>query len=130
MPKVILFLVVVAVLGLTLSLVLRTPLGVFLALAIVAGIPLAYARFAGRRRHLRNGVSWRGYVSFPESELLANERLFHDIHRQKRSGRSGRSELSSGKCIIRDTGINWRSGGWATPQTEVFGTFSLPWSES
>ena len=34
--------------------------------------------------------------------------------------------LTSGKCEIRKNGIHWRSGGWATPQTEVSGAFDLP----
>ncbi len=43
-------------------------------------------------------------------------------------GGFGRSGLSSGKCEIRDKGVSWRSGGWATPQTEISGTFHLAWS--
>jgi len=95
---------------------------------IAAGCPLTYARLAGRSRKPSKGIYWRGYVSFTEVSLLADKEQFPDIRWRKRSGGFGRSGLSSGKCAIRDDGITWRSGGWATPQTEVSGTFDLPWA--
>jgi len=114
-------------LALGLSLVLHSILGFFLALAIVVGGPLGYARFTGRGRKPSKGLYWRGYASFYEATLLDKE-LFPDIRYKKRAGGWGRKGLSSGKCEIRNTGMHWLSGGWATPQTEVSGSFDLPWS--
>ncbi len=128
MRKVIAFMGVFVVMALTLTFVLHSLLGFWLAVAIVVGGPVGYARFTGRGRRPSKGLYWRGYVSFMESSLM-DRQLFPDIRRQKRTGGRGRKGLSSGKCEIRDTGISWRSGGWATPQTEVSGAFDLPWSE-
>jgi len=128
MRKALLFMAVFVVMALGLSFILHSPLGLFLAVAIVVGGPLAYARFTGRGRRPSKGLYWRGYVSFKEFSLV-DIHMFPDIRRQERTGGWGRKGLSSGRCEIRDTGIRWRSGGWATPQTEVSGTFDLPWSE-
>lgn len=127
MRKVAAFLGVFVVIAIGLTVILHSIAGFFLGLTIVVCGPLGYTRATGRGRKPSNGLYWRGYVSFVEDNLT-NRELFPDILRNKRSGGWGRKGLSSGKCEVRDTGIQWRSGGWATPQTEVSGTFDLPWS--
>ena len=127
MRKVLFFLCVFAVVAIGLTLLLHSILGFFLGVALVVGGPLGYARLTGRSRRPSKGLYWRGYISFMESSLT-NRQLFPNIQFQERTGGWGRKGLSSGTCEVRNTGIHWLSGGWATPQTEVSGSFDLPWS--
>jgi hypothetical protein len=127
MRKILLLIGIFFAIALCLSIVLHSPVGALIALVVVVGGPLLVARFVGRERSSSGSLYWRGYVSFAESSL-GNRRMFPDLHRHSRIGGWGRRGLSSGKCEIRDSGIAWRSGGWATPQTEVSGTLDLPWS--
>jgi hypothetical protein len=127
MRKVLLFLGVFAVIAIGLGVILHSILGFFLGVVIVVGGPISYARFAGRGRTPSRGLYWRGYVSFMEPALVTDRELFPDIQSRARTGGWGRKGLSSGKCEIRNTGIHWVSGGWATPQTEVSGSFDLSW---
>ena len=121
MRKVLFFLCVFAVVAIGLTLLLHSILGFFL------GSPSWSARWVirgltGRSRRPSKGLYWRGYISFMESSLT-NRQLFPNIQFQERTGGWGRKGLSSGTCEVRNTGIHWLSGGWATPQTEVSGSF-------
>jgi hypothetical protein len=127
MRKIAVLLAFFVLLALSLSVVLHSILGFFLAIPIVIGGPLGYARLTGRSRRPSNGLYWRGYVSFRESSLT-NHDLFPNIEFRERAGGWGRKGLSSGSCEIRNTGIHWLSSGWATPHTEASGSFVLPWS--
>jgi len=79
MRKILLFIGVFAVIAIGLGVLLHPILGFFLALVIVVGGPLGYARFAGRGRTPSKGLYWRGYMSFMEPALVEKE-LFPDIH--------------------------------------------------
>jgi hypothetical protein len=121
---VLLFLCVFAVIAVGLSFALHSILGFFLAVALVVVVPLGYARLTGRSRKPSKGLYWHGYVSFMESSLT-NKELFANIQSETRGGGWGRKGLSSGSCEIRNTGVRWISGGWATPQSEVQGSFDF-----
>ena len=92
MSKVLLFLGIFAVIAIALSLIFHSILGFFVAIAIVVGVPLAYARFTGRHRKPSKGLYWRGYVSFMESSLLADAKLFPHVRLQERTGGWGRKD--------------------------------------
>jgi hypothetical protein len=99
--------------------------GFILAVVILAGGPLAFARIEGRNRRTET-PDWSGYVSFYENDLRDR---FPDIRPRRDVGGIGRKGLSSGKCRLDQQGLHWKSGGWATPQTRIAGTFELPWSQ-
>jgi hypothetical protein len=99
--------------------------GFIVAGVITLGGPLAFARIEGRNRPQAPSPHWRGYVSFYEESLRDQ---FPDIRARRAVGGIGRKGLSSGKCEFDQLGVHWKSGGWATPQTRIAGTFDLPWS--
>jgi hypothetical protein len=125
MAKVAAFIGALFVLVVLLSLIFGNALiGFILAGIVLVVCPLAFARTRGRNRH-RHRPDWSGYISFYENDLRDR---FPDIRPRRDVGGIGRKGLSSGKCRIDTQGLHWKSGGWATPQTRIAGTFDLPWS--
>src|SRR5580658_2670935 len=88
------------------------PLGFVVAVVVVVARPLAYARIEGRSRRSGHTSRWTGYASFYEDDLKGR---FPDIRTRRSAGGIGGNGLS-------------KSGGWATPQTKIAGSFHLPWS--
>jgi hypothetical protein len=127
MQRLTLYMFVTFGLALGLSLVFDSRVGIYVAATFVLVCPIVYARVVGRRRVPSAGLYWRGYVSFEEASL-ENVPSFPNIHRHERIGRRGRRRHSSGRCELRDDGISWQSGGWATPLSAISGVFHLPWS--
>jgi hypothetical protein len=125
MGKVVAFLGALLVLAIALTIISGNGLIGFICAAVILVVgPLALARIRGRNRHKKT-ADWSGYVSFYESDL--RDRFPH-IRTHRDGGGIGRKGLSSGKCRLDQQGIHWKSGGWATPQTRIAGTFDLPWS--
>ncbi len=129
MARIVLFLAALAGVAFLLGPGLGPELIVFwAALVVVAGILLARARIAGRRRPQTGDPYWRGYVSFTGSSLSDRHR-FPDLRPRGRAAGWGRKDLGSGRCEFTQAGIRWKGGGWTTPQSRIGGTFQLPWSD-
>jgi hypothetical protein len=65
-------------------------------------------------------------VSFHEEDF-GDASLFPGITRQvKRS--LGRKGLTGGKLRIETNGIQWRAGSVLTPESQLHGSFHLPWN--
>jgi hypothetical protein len=103
--------------------------GIFVGLVMLLVATVAPIRFLGRRRSPSKGLYWRGYVAFEAAPLVINERLFPDVHRLGPIGLGGRRIVSSGRCEMREEGLNWRCHGYFLVRTRVIsGAFCLPWS--
>lgn len=95
--------------------------------ALLAVIPITHAFVIGRKRHGRDGLLWRGLVSFIEDDF-DDRSLFPDIRRTPSSS-IGRRGLSGGHLEIRSDGLSWEAGSLLTPRCELSGSFRLPWEE-
>jgi len=95
---------------------------VLLAFALL-GPPFLYSG----RRSGKDGVRWKGLVSFHEDDV-DDPRLFPNLTRKDRGG-VGRQGLTGGQLEVCDDGLRWRAGSIYTPRCQISGTFFLPWSE-
>jgi hypothetical protein len=97
--------------------------GILVLVAILLFPPMIYSG----RRSGREGVLWKGLVSFHEDDV-DDRKLFPQLVRTKRGGR-GRQGLTGGRLEICDDGMRWKAGSIYTPGAEISGTFFLPWSD-
>lgn len=100
----------------------------FIAFLIVVALSVFAVTFlVGRRRAHESGAYWSGQIAFSE-DGFGNSELFPGIVRTPRPV-LGRQGLSGGRLYIREDGVYWIAGSWATPRSEISGKFHLAWSD-
>ena len=96
-----------------------------LAVAVLVVFSLVFV--VGRRRAHQSDAYWSGQIAFSEDDF-GNSELFPGIVRTPRPA-LGRQGLCGGRLYIREDGVYWIAGSWATPRCEISGRFHLAWND-